>query len=78
MKPFLRVMECEVQRDEKEINNNDEWIGQQSPLVRRILQHDGKSVKDYRSRDPLAFILTEEPVQIMQEQERLPLIFFFF
>lgn len=50
MKSFLRVMQYEIHRDEKEINNNNEWIGQQSLLVSPTLKHDGKSVKDDRSR----------------------------
>lgn len=53
MKSFLRVMQYEIHRDEKEINNNNEWIGQQSLLVSPTLKHDGKSVKDDRSRVPL-------------------------
>lgn len=49
---FLRVMEYEVHREEKKINNN-EGVGQQSPLVSPVLKHDGKSIKDDRNRNPL-------------------------
>lgn len=52
MNSFLRVMEYEVHREEKKINNN-EGVGQQSPLVSPVLKNDGKSIKDYRNRNPL-------------------------
>lgn len=81
MNSFLRVMEYEVHREEKKINNN-EGVGQQSPLVSPVLKNDGKSIKDDRNRNPLVcchmHLLSLKNRSRQLKQVFLYLFFFFF